>query len=388
MTTPSSPAGGRLRIGIAGLGAVAQAVHLPLLARLHETFEIAALCDLSPGLLKALGDEYRVPGEARFASVEALLEGAAIDGLLILTSGSHGAVALAALERGIPVLCEKPLAYTLAEADALLASPNAGRLLLGYMKVFDPAVVEAVRIRADASSGLGPLRAIDVTVLHPTSESQLASAHLLSAPTHFKTGAANPLEAATNELVRQAIGSAAADALGRFYGGTLLSSVVHELSVIRAVAGGVAAIDRVDTWPPDTFPGSISLAGRLADGTRVTIGWHFLEEYPAYREDVRFHHVGGSVELTFPSPYRLHAPTLLTVATGRNETRHRRVLDSTDEAFEIELIAFADLIRHGTPPRTGIADGRADIVTCQQAIARLAEQRGIEIGGEAAGSAA
>ena len=87
---------------------------------------------------------------------------------------------------------------------------------------------------------------------------------------------------------------------------------------------------------------SIALAGRLAGGTRVTIGWHFLEDYPAYREDVRFHHVGGSVELTFPSPYRLHHPTLLTVSTGRDETRHRQVLDSTDEAFENELIAFAD----------------------------------------------
>jgi myo-inositol 2-dehydrogenase / D-chiro-inositol 1-dehydrogenase len=388
MSSPSPAARARLRIGVAGLGAVAQAVHLPLLARLADTFEIAALCDLSPALLAALGDRYRVPADARFGSVEDLLGGASIDGLLVLTSGSHGAVALAALERGLPVLCEKPLAYTRAEADALAASPNAARLLLGYMKVFDPAVVEAVRISADPASGLGPLRSVEVTVLHPTSESQLGFAHLLSAPSHFKTGGASPLEEATNALVRQAIGPAAADALGRFYGGTLLSSVVHELSVIRAVAGGVVAIDRVDTWPADAFPGSIALSGRLADGARVTIGWHYLEDYPAYREEVRFHHVGGSVELTFPSPYRLHEPTLLTVATGRNETRRRVTFDSMDEAFEIELLAFADLIRDGAPPRTGIADGRADIVICQQAIARLAEQRGIEIGGEAAGSAA
>jgi myo-inositol 2-dehydrogenase / D-chiro-inositol 1-dehydrogenase len=388
MSSSSPAARARLRIGVAGLGAVAQAVHLPLLARLADTFEIAALCDLSPALLAALGDRYRVPADARFGSVEDLLGGASIDGLLVLTSGSHGAVALAALERGIPVLCEKPLAYTRAEADALAASPNAARLLLGYMKVFDPAVVEAVRISADPASGLGPLRSVEVTVLHPTSESQLGFAHLLSAPSHFKTGGASPLEEATNALVRQAIGPAAADALGRFYGGTLLSSVVHELSVIRAVAGGVVAIDRVDTWPADAFPGSIALSGRLADGARVTIGWHYLEDYPAYREEVRFHHVGGSVELTFPSPYRLHEPTLLTVATGRNETRRRVTFDSMDEAFEIELLAFADLIRDGAPPRTGIADGRADIVICQQAIARLAEQRGIEIGGEAAGSAA
>jgi predicted dehydrogenase len=386
MTSPSSAVGARLRIGVAGLGAVAQAVHLPLLARLPDTFEIAALCDLSPELLAALGDRYQVPPSARYADVDALLDGVPIDGLLVLTSGSHGGVALAALERGIPVLCEKPLAYTQAEADALAASSNADRLLLGYMKIFDPAVVEAARVRADAASGLGALRTIEVTVLHPTSESQLAFAHLISSPSHFVAGGASRLQEATDALVRQAIGPAA-DELGRLYGNILLGSIVHELSVIRAVAGDagqVVAIDRVDVWPDDAFPGSVALAGRLKDGTRLTIGWHFLEDYPAYREDVRFHHVGGSVELTFPSPYRLHHPTRLTVSTGGDETRRGVVFDSIEEAFETELLAFRDLIRDSGLPRTGIADGLADIVACQRAIARLAAQRGIEIGGEAA----
>jgi predicted dehydrogenase len=381
-----APSADRIRLGIAGLGAVAQAVHLPLLARLADTFEIAALADLSPGLLETLGDRYRVPLEARHGSVDALLDGSSIAGLLVLTSGSHGAVALAALARGLAVLCEKPLAYTVAEADALAASPNADRLLLGYMKVFDPAVVEAARIRADPASGLGALRSIEVTVLHPTSESQLEFAHLLSSPAHFVAGP-DALREATDALVRQAIGTDASEHLGRVYGGSFLSSMVHELSVIRAVApdaGQVVAIDRVDTWPEGSFPGSVGLVGRLADGTRFTIGWHYLEDYPAYREDVRFHHVGGSVELTFPSPYRLHEPTLLTVSTGRDETRRRFVFDAIEEAFETELLAFRDLIRDGALPRTGIADGRADIVTCQMAIACLARQSGIAIGGEAA----
>jgi predicted dehydrogenase len=387
MTSPSSPSGGaRLRVGIAGLGAVAQAVHLPLLASLADTFEIAAMCDLSPGPLAALGDRYRVPASARFATVDDLLEGAAIDGLLVLTSGSHGAVALAALDRGIPVLCEKPLAYTIGEADALASSRNADRLLLGCMKVFDPAVGEAARIVADPTSGLGALRAIDVTVLHPTSESQLAFAHLLSMPSHFDPGGMSRLREATDALIAAAIGPAAGE-LGRLYESTLLSSIVHELSVIRAIAGDLVAIDRVDTWPADAFPGSVNLAGRMADGTRVTIGWHYLRDYPAYREDIRFHHVGGSVELAFPSPYRLHEPTRLTVATGRNETLHQTVFESIDEAFEMELLAFRDLVRDSAPPRTGIADGRTDIITCQRAIARLAAQRGLEIGGEAAKAA-
>lgn len=386
MTSPTPAGATRLRIGLAGLGAVAQAVHLPLLARHADDFEIAALCDLSPALLEALGDRYGVPAEGRHPDVDAMLGAAPLDGVLVLTSGSHGAVALRALDRGIPVLCEKPLATTLAEADALAASPHAGKLLLGYMKAYDPAVVEAARIRADATSGLGALRSIEVTVLHPTSESQLAFAQLLSTPAHFDAGGASRLQAGADELVRQAIGPAD-EALGRLYGNVLLGSIVHELSVIRAVApdaGPVIAVDAVDTWPDDAFPGSVSFAGRLADGTRFTIGWHFLEDYPSYREDVRFHHVGGSVELTFPSPYRLHEPTLLTVSRGHDETRRRLVFDSIEEAFETELLAFRDLIRAGTPAPTGIADGRADIVTCQRAIARLAAQRGIEIGGEAA----
>jgi predicted dehydrogenase len=385
MTLSSAPSARRLRVGVAGLGAVAQAVHLPLLARLPDAFQIAAICDLSPSLRAVIGDRYQVPADARYATVEELLDGARIDGLIILTSGSHGGVALAAMNRGLPVLCEKPLAFTLAEADALAASPAADRLLLGYMKVFDPAVVEARRIVDDPAFGLGSLRAIEVAVLHPTSASQLRFAHLLPPPTDVDAAVIGALRRATDDLVRSAIGPAA-DELGDLYGGILLGSIVHELSVIRAVAGDVAAIDWADAWGDGAEPGSILLGGRLADGARLTIGWHFLAGYPAYREDVRFHHVGGSVELTFPAPYRLHEPTRLVVSSGRDETRRQVVFDSIEEAFEAELLAFHELATapDGAPPPTGVTDGRTDIVTCQRAVVRLAERRGIRIGGEAA----
>ncbi len=384
MERSSSARDGRLRVGVAGLGAVAQAVHLPLLARLPDSFEIAAICDLSTSLRNAIGDRYGVADANRVGSVERLLEVPDLDGVILLTSGSHGRDALAALDRGLPVLCEKPLAFTIAEADRLAASPNADRLLLGYMKAFDPAVVEARRLVDDPATGLGSRREIEVAVLHPTSESQLAFAHLLAPPADVDPGTVSGLRAATADLVQAAIGVVGQE-LADLYAGILLSSVVHELSVIRALGGTIAAIDHVDTWGGSASePGSVLLVGRLTDGTRVTIGWNFLPGYPAYREDVRFHHVGGSVELSFPAPYRLHEPTALVVSTGRDETRRRVVFDSIDEAFERELLAFGDLVRHGTPPLTGIADGRADIVTCQRAIARLAAQRGIPIGGEAA----
>jgi myo-inositol 2-dehydrogenase / D-chiro-inositol 1-dehydrogenase len=54
------------------------------------------------------------------------------------------------------------------------------------------------------------------------------------------------------------------------------------------------------------------------------------------------------------------------------------------EAFEEELLAFHRLVTEGAPTAAGIAEGRADIVTCQRIVRRLADGRGIELAGEAA----
>ena len=167
-------AGGRVRLGIIGLGAVAQAV----------------LCRSSPGT----GTGSRSPPTATCrptcrrwspsASVWALPSAAGRPrscGRRACGRGAgaqlrvHGEVAGAAIARGLAVLCEKPLAYTLAEADELarLSERTGAPLQLGYMKLYDPAVRRAARELAAASSSL---RSVEVTVLHPSGSSQLAHA--------------------------------------------------------------------------------------------------------------------------------------------------------------------------------------------------------------------
>ena len=165
MTQPTSEPGrsSSLRLGVAGLGAVAQSVHLPLLARLPDRFCISAVCDLSRSTRDAVGARYGVPVPSRHETLDEMLAGSTLDGLVILTSGSHAAAAGLGLEAGLAVLCEKPLAFTLAEVDQLSAiqERTGGRLLLGYMKLYDPAVREARRSprltrtrRSVANSGL------------------------------------------------------------------------------------------------------------------------------------------------------------------------------------------------------------------------------------------
>ena len=385
--TPQPGAGrssDRVRLGIAGLGAVAQAVHLPLIERLRDAFEIAAVADLSPALTDAIGDRYRVAAGRRSGTVEELIAAGGIDALAVLTSGSHAPQVGAALGAGLPVFAEKPLAYTLAEMDAIderLRGDAAPRLMLGYMKLYDPAVMHG--LAAAEERGYGPPRAIEVTVLHPSGESQLDHARLLPPPTDIPSGVREALAEAGTRLQRDALGGAAGQAFGPLYTDIVLGSVVHELALVRAFAGDPTGIDGLWVWPDGAWPPSLEMTGSLPAG-RVSIRWHHLPDYAAYRELIRVVYDAVTIELEFPSPYLLHRPTILRITSPDDGGRLDEVWTSIDEAFETELLAFHAMVTEGRPPAAGAAEGRADIITCQRAIAALAGVDGVEIGGEAA----
>jgi predicted dehydrogenase len=360
-----------------GLGAVAQAVHLPLLEKHPERFRIAALCDLSRGGRDGVGARYGVSEERRFARAEELVGACGLDAVAILTSGSHAALAGAAASAGLAVFCEKPLAYSTGEIDELASVDPV--LQLGYMKLYDPAVERAAAMLAARP----PARSIEVTVLHPPSGPQLAHAGLLPPAGDIGTDDLARLAADEATALERALGPAPRW-LRDLYAEVFLGSVVHDLAVIRALAGGGLELDDADVWPTESTDGSVALQGRLPDGARVSIRWHYLEHYPAYREEVRVHDDRGSVELAFPAPYLLHAPTVLTVVDADGEAERVARTRSTVEAFERQWLAFDALVRRGEPPRAGIEDGREDVLVCQSAARVLAARHDVEIGGEAA----
>jgi predicted dehydrogenase len=365
-----------VRVGVVGLGAVAQAVHLPLLAKHPSRFRIDAVCDLSAATRDAVGARYGVPAERRFGRAEELVAAEGLDAIAILTSGSHGPLATAAARAGLAVFCEKPLAYTHAELDELAAADPV--LQLGYMKIYDPAVERAAALLRERPAP----RSIEVTVLHPPSAPQLAHAGLLPPPTDVDAGVLTEILDAEAAAVEQALGDVP-PWLGRLYGDVLLGSVVHDLAVIRYLVGGPLEVDDCEVWPAEATEGSVSLLGRLPGGTRVSIRWHYLERYPAYREEVRVHDEQGTVELTFAAPYLLHAPTVLTVVDADDEAERIAQTRSTVEAFERQWLAFEALVRDGVPPRAAIGEGRADLLVCQAAARVLAARHDAEIGGEA-----
>jgi myo-inositol 2-dehydrogenase / D-chiro-inositol 1-dehydrogenase len=93
-------------------------------------------------------------------------------------------------------------------------------------------------------------------------------------------------------------------------------------------------------------------------------------------------HGRGSVELVFPSPYLLHAPTELRVTALDGAAERTDLSRSIEEAFESQLEAFARLVRDGAEPYSGLAEGREDIGLCQAIVAAFAERTGVPVGGE------
>src|SRR5712691_7944477 len=109
----------RIKIGVVGCGLIAQMMHLPHLRELADLYEVVALCDVSPGTLEHVADRYDV--RKRHTDYRDLLK-EDLDAIAVLSADSHGQVVIDALRAGKHVFTEKPLCYTLSEADEVLAA--------------------------------------------------------------------------------------------------------------------------------------------------------------------------------------------------------------------------------------------------------------------------
>lgn len=372
-----------IRIGVAGLGAVAQSVHLPLIRRRWDLFELVAVADLSPSQATDIGRQFGLEAEHCHGNLSDMLDAEELDGVLLLTSGSHGAPVLECISRGVAVFCEKPLALSLGEIDAIQsAEKEADRplLLLAYMKEYDPAVV---RLRRQLPP-MADIRYVNVEVLHPSGSSQLDFARLRPPAADVDPRALAALRGADDAAVSKVLGETAPPALRNLYSGVILGSLIHDISLIRCLFGAISGIDAVEVWAEQDNPGSIEVSGTLSANARLHMHWHYLENYPRYRETVTIHHTTGSFELEFTVPYLLNAPTQLRIVQSDGRSEATSTVRDVTEAFELELEAFHAMVQDCIAPPTGSTEGRQDLVTGQSIARVLAAGQGITITGEAA----
>ncbi|MEY4497998.1 MAG: hypothetical protein RJA40_103 [Actinomycetota bacterium] len=370
-----------IKVGIVGTGSVASSVHLPILTRRSDIYEIVALADLNINAAQVLADRFGIDREVCFSDPREMISSKELDAVLILNSGSHAEVVEMALRAGKTVFCEKPLAYSRAELKAIekAKSDSGANLMIGYMKTFDPAVIEAQRLIKSRP------RTVDVLVLHPSGDSQLVTSdESLDMPKPSK----ELIELFTdsrNSVQEQALGKAGAASFGNLYSEMVLGSVIHEFSVLRALDIHITEIDHVDRWPEGSASDSIIVLGRTSDGVRVTVRWFYLDQYPMYQEEIRWVSGEEGHHIIFPSPYILRVPTQL-ISTYRKGIDHQsNKYESYKPSFESELEEFYQLVKTGKQDADPIADGLEDLVLAQKIAKKIAENENIALGGELLG---
>ena len=134
-----------LRVLVAGCGNMG-ASHARAYHRMPE-FEIVGLVSRRPDSRGALGQA--LGGLPEFADYYEALKATAPDVVSVNTyPETHGAYARAAIDAGCHVFCEKPLAETVEEAEAIVAAAQAGgrKLVVGYILRVHPAWQKFIEI--------------------------------------------------------------------------------------------------------------------------------------------------------------------------------------------------------------------------------------------------
>jgi predicted dehydrogenase len=147
MTVVWRPAGERdLRVGLIGLGVMGRN-HLRVLGSMPGV-HLVAVADPVEDALAAVA----ATGATAFSEPFALIGESELDALIVAApTTTHAALALAAVDRGLPVLIEKPIAATVDEGLAILEASRAAGVpvAVGHVERFNPAVRELGRLLAD-----------------------------------------------------------------------------------------------------------------------------------------------------------------------------------------------------------------------------------------------
>src|SRR3990170_7583075 len=115
-----------LNIAIIGCGAHTQRSYLPILSRLPQS-KTASLIDLDLEKARTLAGQYNVDHYAQTIDEIPPTTQAAI---VVLPHSLHKPVSCRLMERGLHVLCEKPMATTKADAEAMIRSAETNRVQL------------------------------------------------------------------------------------------------------------------------------------------------------------------------------------------------------------------------------------------------------------------
>jgi predicted dehydrogenase len=354
----------QVRVGVIGLGEVAQIIHLPILESLADQYLLAAICDISPTLVTEMGERYGVPTDARHVDYRDLVARDDLDAVFVLTADEyHADCTIAAARHGKHVLVEKPMCLTRPEAEAIVrARDETGvRIMVAYMRRFAPAFVRAVE-EVKSFGKINYVRVRDIIGRNRLIVDQTSS---VLRPSDVPPELVADRGERAQRLVREAIGDAPPE-LVRAYR-LLLGLNSHDLSAMRELIG---------------FPQHVLAASQWNGGNFM----HVMFDYGDFqavletgvddqlRFDALIEVIGPSKSLLirYDTPFIRHLPTTLIVRETTGEALVETVTRPTfKDPYTHELEYFHEVVTAGKQPKTTPEDFMDDLRLFGMVIAAL-----------------
>lgn len=354
----------RLKIGVVGLGEVAQIIHLPLLDRMDQKFEIAAICDISDSLLSFIGEKYRVPEARRFTDFRSLVRLSELDAVFVLNSDDiHKESAIAALREGKHVFVEKPMCLTKEDAEAIIREKNAAnrQVMVGYMRRFAPAF----RLALEEVNKLEKINYVHVRDIigynrfFIEQSSEVYRPHDI--PAHLSEERADRIEM----QFRVALGEDAAAETRSLY--ALLTSLsCHDLSAMRHMLGmpkGVVSCVVCEDFCHVLFDYGSFIASYEVGVDRQRRFDAFIEVYGPEK----------TIKVQYNTPYIRQLPTALHIKETVEDAYEERTIRPTfKDAYVIELEHWYDVVAIGADPITTAEDSLLDLELFEMIIRKMA----------------
>lgn len=154
----------KVRVGIIGCGSIARYRHLPEYTA-NPNAEVVAICDIKPGRAEKRAKQFDVPNI--YSDYKELLARTDLDVVSVCTPNYlHAPMTIDVLNSGRHCLCEKPLATSKEEAEAMIAAAkkNGKFLMVDHNQRLAPAHVKGREILA--SGELGKVLSFQTTFGH------------------------------------------------------------------------------------------------------------------------------------------------------------------------------------------------------------------------------
>lgn len=131
----------KLKVAVVGVGSIAQIVHLPILKKLEDV-EVAAICDVDESKVHAIIKKFDIP--RWYSQIDDLISEEDLDAIHICTNNLyHYPMSYLALNNGINIFVEKPIALNAADAEKIhqLAKEKNLTAMIGMQNRFRDEVI-------------------------------------------------------------------------------------------------------------------------------------------------------------------------------------------------------------------------------------------------------